>query len=143
MVLHIFQYRIVNKKVKDNGRNITLSQKSRIQIVTNIVSGIREFIIFDAKKYFLNIYKNKSDVFAKATGQNFSLINLPRYVVELFLFVIILFLVFYFLVFKSLEIKNYISIIGLYAVISLKALPFNKYMQITQVLSQIMMALDK
>ena len=116
-------YRIVNKKVKDNGRNITLSQKSRIQIVTNIVSGIREFIIFDAKKYFLNIYKNKSDVFAKATGQNFSLINLPRYVVELFLFVLILFLVFYFLVFKSLEIKNYISIIGLYAVISLKALP--------------------
>ena len=116
-------YRIVNKKVKDNGRNITLSQKSRIQIVTNIVSGIREFIIFDAKKYFLNIYKNKSDVFAKATGQNFSLINLPRYVVELFLILLILFLVFYFLVFKSLEIKNYISIIGLYAVISLKALP--------------------
>ena len=116
-------YRIVNKKIKDNGRDITLSQKSRIQIVTNIVSGIREFIIFDAKKYFLDIYKNKSDILAKATGQNFSLINLPRYVVELFLFVLILFLVFYFLVFKNLEIKNYISIIGLYAVISLKALP--------------------
>tara|TARA_Y100000590_G_scaffold421637_1_gene525522 strand:+ start:239 stop:1984 length:1746 start_codon:yes stop_codon:yes gene_type:complete len=116
-------YRFVNKKIKDNGRDITVSQKNRIEIVTNIVYGIREFIIFDTKKYFLDIFKKKSDTFSKATGQNFSLINLPRHVVELFLFVIILLLVFYFLVFKSLEIKNYISLVGLYAVISLKTLP--------------------
>ena len=116
-------YKLVNEKIKKNGRIITTSQKNRIQIVTNMVSGIREFIVFDTKQYFLNIFEKKSKAFAKSTGQNFSLINLPRHVVELFLFLIILFLVFYFLVFKSLELQNYVSIIGLYAVISLKTLP--------------------
>lgn len=120
---YFFIYKFVNKKIKRNGRNITVSQKNRIEIVTNIVAGIREFIIFDTKNYFLDRFKEKSKIFAQSTGQNFSLINLPRHVVELFLFVLIIFLVFYFLVFKSLELKNYISVVSLYAVISLKALP--------------------
>ncbi len=120
---YFFIYKFVNNKIKINGRNITTSQKNRIEIVTNIVSGIREFIIFDTKNYFLDIFEKKSKIFAQSTGQNFSLINLPRHVVELFLFILILFLVFYFLVFKSLELKNYVSVVSLYAIISLKTLP--------------------
>ena len=69
------------------------------------------------------IFEKKSKIFAQSTGQNFSLINLPRHVVELFLFILILFLLFYFLVFKSLELKNYVSVVSLYAIISLKTLP--------------------
>lgn len=120
---YVIIYRIVNVRLKFNGHLITIAQKKRIEIITDIVSGIREFTLFNLKDYFISKFTDESKKFSRAYGENSALIHLPKSVIELFLFSIIIILMLYIFTFKNLDIKTLIPTLGLYLVIFLRALP--------------------
>ena len=120
---YVIIYRIVNLRLKYNGHLITIAQKNRIEIITDIVSGIREFTLFNLKDYFIKKFTDESKKFANAYGENSALIYLPKSVIELFLFTTIIISTMYIFTYKNLDIKILIPTIGLYVVIFLRALP--------------------
>lgn len=117
LVLFFFQ----KEKLKKNSQLISKSVKSRQKIIAETFNNIRETILFNARDFFLNIFNNSNKEIAISIAKNQFLSVIPKYLIEIFTFLLIMIVIF--ILIKINEFINYLPIIGVYMIAAYKLLP--------------------
>ena len=117
LVLFSFQ----KEKLKKNSQLISKSVKSRQKIIAETFNNIRETILFNAGDFFLNIFNNSNKEIAISIAKNQFLSVIPKYLIEIFTFLLIMIVIF--ILIKINEFINYLPIIGVYMIAAYKLLP--------------------
>lgn len=117
LVLFSFQ----KEKLKKNSQLISKSVKSRQKIIAETFNNIRETILFNARDFFLNIFNNSNKEIAISIAKNQFLSVIPKYLIEIFTFLLIMIVIF--ILIKINEFINYLPIIGVYMIAAYKLLP--------------------
>ena len=98
-------------------RNNFLRQK----IISESLGNIRETIMFDARKFFFELFKTANKKIAFSTANNQYLSSVPRFLIEILIFTLLLGLI-YFLK-NDNSLNYYLPLIGIYLVAGYKLLP--------------------
>lgn len=114
-------YVFVKKKLKVNGKNLSEINQTRFRYISEGFGAFREIKSFGVSYIFNNRFENSSNKFAKAYSTLNTIYNVPRYIIEFFVFATLVFLIFkYNSLDSNIELLSIISVFGLAA---LKLLP--------------------
>jgi ABC-type multidrug transport system fused ATPase/permease subunit len=112
----------INKKIlQKNSYLISKNTKVRQKIVSESFANMRETIIFDSKKFFLDLFSrsNKEIAISIASIQFISV--MPRYIIEIFGFLLIMIIISFLALTNTLS--DFLPIIAIYLVAGYKLLP--------------------
>ena len=128
-LIYFIIVQISKKKIIELGVLLEKSNKNKMKIIQESFFGIREVKLFNQIGFQLNKFKNLTADFinSKSTYLIFSVI--PRFLFELLIFItVISFIIF--LIFNSMDIENYLALIGIFGFAAIKLLPsFNTIFQ--------------
>ncbi len=119
--MFIFQY--FQKKIFENGLNISSQQGSRIKQIKESLGSIRQLILSGKQDYFLNNFTSSSFSLARSMGINRIIGLLPRYVIEFLAIVLIVILLLILTLFNKFTIEQTISLISVFLIAGLRLLP--------------------
>ena len=104
-----------------NSKIISKNNFFRQKIISESLGNMRETIMFEARKFFLDLFQESNERIAYSIANNQYLSSIPKFVIEIFIFIFLLGLI-YFL--KSNDILNiYLPLIGIYLIAGYKLLP--------------------
>tara|TARA_B100000965_G_scaffold406839_1_gene449444 strand:- start:10253 stop:11959 length:1707 start_codon:yes stop_codon:yes gene_type:complete len=110
----IIYYSLVSKKLKKTGELADLGKKDKINIIQDIINGIKDINILKRFNFFLEKFKTSNITFEKYTQKNLVLSNLPVFYLEFFgvLIIVLFFLYLNSNNLKTIEIISSISVIA-------------------------------
>ena len=122
IILSTFYYSLVKKPIYRWGQKRIYSQKKKIQFVNESFSAIKYIKILSRENFFFKKFKKQNFELAKITFKMGFLNTIPRFFLELFLFIsIILILI---ILFKSnYEYQDIIKIVSVYIAVSFRLIP--------------------
>ena len=120
---YIFIFRYFQKKIFENGLNISSQQGSRIKQIKESLGSIRQLILSGKQDYFLNNFTLSSFSLARSMGINRIIGQLPRYVIEFLAIVLIVILLLILTLFNKFTIEQTISLISVFLIAGLRLLP--------------------
>ena len=104
-----------------NSKIISKNNFFRQKIISESLGNMRETIMFEARKFFLDLFQESNERIAYSIANNQYLSSIPKFVIEIFIFIFLLGLI-YFL--KSNDTLNiYLPLIGIYLIAGYKLLP--------------------
>ncbi len=104
-----------------NSNTISKNNFYRHKIISESLGNMRETIMFEARKFFLNLFEKSNEKIAYSVASNQYLSSVPKFLIEILIFTFLLFLI-YFL--KSNNSLNfYLPLIGIYLIAGYKLLP--------------------
>ena len=114
--------KFLSKKGYDYGilRN-ELYTKS-FKILQESIGAIKEIKIFNAKNYFVKLFDKNYSNFINYALKNTLIVELPRFFIEIFLFIILIFIVL-FLISKEVTLLSILTNIGVFSIISIRLIP--------------------
>lgn len=104
-----------------NSEIISKNNFYRQKIISESLGNMRETIMFNARDFFLKLFKTANEKIAFSIANNQYLASVPRFLIEMLIFILLLGLV-YFLK-KNDSLNYYLPIIGIYLVAGYKMLP--------------------
>ena len=122
IILSTFYYSLVKKPIYRWGKKRIYSQKKKIQFVNESFSAIKYIKILSRENFFFKKFKKQNFELAKITLKMGFMNTIPRFFLELFLFIsIILILI---ILFKSnYEYQDIIKIVSVYIAVSFRLIP--------------------
>jgi len=129
----IFLY--VKNKLKTNGETITFASKSRFHLLGVAFGAFKDIKVLGVEKFFIDRFKINSKRFALAYGGSNTLYNIPRYIMELVVFVSLILSIVSLVIFSDRNISDVIPSLAILGVAALKLLP--SFQQIYSGLAQV------
>jgi len=121
IISYLLLFSIQKKKIKKNSQAFSKSVKTRQKIIAETFNNIRETILFDSKKFFLDLF-NRSNTEITASLANIQFLSvMPRYIIEIFGFLLIMITISFFALTNTLS--SFLPIIAIYLVAGYKLLP--------------------
>ncbi len=112
----------INKKImQKNSYLISKNSKIRQKIVSESFANMRETILFDSKKFFLDLFSKSNKEIATSIASIQFISVMPRYIIEIFGFLLIMIIISFFALAGTLS--NFLPIIAIYLVAGYKLLP--------------------
>ena len=112
----------INKKIlQKNSYLISKNTKIRQKIVSESFANMRETILFDSKKFFLDLFDKSNKEIANSIASIQFISVMPRYIIEIFGFLLIMIIISFLALTSALS--NLLPIIAIYLVAGYKLLP--------------------
>ena len=121
-ILSLTYYLIVKNFISSWGTKRLYSQKKKVQFVNESFSAIKYIKILSREKYFANRFKIQNFSLFKINFNMSFIAALPKFVLELFLFISILFILIILLL-NNYEYQEIVKIVSIYIVVSFRLIP--------------------
>ena len=121
LISYIIILSINKSRFTSNSSIISKNNFYRQKIISESLGNIRETIMFDARKFFLKLFKNANEKIAFSTANNQYLSSVPRFLIEILIFTLLVILI-YFLK-NNNSLNYYLPLIGIYLIAGYKLLP--------------------
>lgn len=125
----------VKNKLSRNGKQISITAKSRFKLLNEGFNAIKEIQILGREEFFINKFNESGKEFSKSYGSSNSLYNIPRYIIEFILYFSMLLLILIFFINNTNKFSTFLSTLAVFGIASLKLLP--SFQQIYSGLAQI------
>lgn len=116
-------FRVVKNRLSVNGEQISVASKLRFKLLNEGLNAIKEIQILGREHFFINKFNMSGKQFANSYGSNNSMYNIPKYVIELMLYVSILLLILYFVLKDTGELSTFLPTLAVFGIASFKLLP--------------------
>ncbi len=104
-----------------NSSIISKNNFLRQKIISESLGNIRETIMFDARKFFFELFRSSNEKIAYSTANNQYLSSVPRFLIEILIFSLLLGLIY--ILKNNNSLNYYLPLIGIYLVAGYKLLP--------------------
>lgn len=118
----LFSKLIFKKKLKNIGNTLAENTAKYSKYIHFSMSCIKDIKLFQSESQFENRFNNFFEKYSKASALNQFLNSLSRFLVEIYLSIIITIL-FLYIHFTNLDIQNFLPMLTLFAVATLRLLP--------------------
>ena len=123
LLSYFILYKTVQKKLYKHGEIISITQSSRLKILTETFGSIKEILLHGRKNYFQKQYENESYKYAYASGIGQVLMATPRYIIELIAISFLSMLMVVTIYNNGIEFKSIIPFLTVFAFAIFKLLP--------------------
>jgi ABC-type bacteriocin/lantibiotic exporter with double-glycine peptidase domain len=123
LTAYILLFFTVRRNLTINGERISRFQALRYKLMSEGFGGIKELLLTNRQKYFLNQFEEASINFSYAKAKNLIYGQIPRYIIEMIAFSMVIIFVLYLVSTGSASISTIFPIISVYALAALKLLP--------------------
>jgi ABC-type multidrug transport system fused ATPase/permease subunit len=125
LVFIIISYLIIlffqKKKLLKNSRDISNNNRLRQKAIAESIGNMRETIIFESQKFFLDIFNKSNKIIGMSIANNQFLAAIPRHVIEAISFTIVM--IFIFMMYSKNILNDFLPTIAIYLVAAYKLLP--------------------
>jgi HlyD family secretion protein len=121
--LYFLIYNILSKKLQVHGERVSRYGYGTYKIIYEIFSSIKYINLLDKNDFFFRKYYESKKRQASSGSVTLLISLLPRYLVELIIFLSVILLIFYFAIFSSKDNNLPFLFLGITGIISLKLLP--------------------
>ena len=132
---YLFLYRVVRRRLKINGNNLSNVATERFRLMNEGFGGIKDILLLNRHYDFIERFQKSGKVFADAQGTNISISQVPRYFMELIAFGAMISLVLLLIKLHEGNLGAILPILAVYALAAFKLLPALQqiYSSITQI----------
>lgn len=123
LLSYFILYKTVQKKLYKYGEVISITQSSRLKILTETFGSIKEILLYGRKNYFQAHYENESHKYAYASGIGQVLMATPRYIIELIAISFLSILMIVMIYNNDIEFKSIIPFLTVFGFAVFKLLP--------------------
>lgn len=120
---YAFLYQLVRKRLINNGRNMSRLSVERFRLMNEGFGGIKDVLLLDRRHNFVDRFQNSSNSFARASGVNTAISQVPRYFMELIAFGAMIGLVLILIKLHKGDLGTVLPILAVYALAAFKLLP--------------------
>jgi ABC-type multidrug transport system fused ATPase/permease subunit len=113
---------LTKKKIKKLGIQRSLSENDLYTNAEETLSGLKEIFLYQKKEYFFDKFRLSSDVFTKSNYKHQTLIDLPRFLLELLAVLCFVTLVLILLISNNLS-STVLTKLAVFAAVTFKLLP--------------------
>ncbi len=114
--------KIYKKKQEKLGKELVGYDKKKIKILNEIFNSIKDLILYDAKNFFAEIYKNNLSGSVKIRGSQSVLRNVPKLFIETFVIFAVCLILFY-SVSQNIDFNLFLPQIGLFVISAIRLIP--------------------
>ena len=113
---------LFSRSIKKNSKIIVLAEDSILQILKNLFGSLKEIIFYNTSKRVLSEFQSIGSNFATAKGSNLALAQIPRYIIDSLLLVIIVIGILI-VNLNAINPAAFFTMISVYGIAALKLLP--------------------
>lgn len=121
--VYIVVFKSVKPRLSLQSTKISLSSETKLKLLRDVFSSIRDVVLFDSNKYFLKRFEAETEKHASAVSLNVVLSLFPRYFVEYIIISAVLIICMYHLLVGQGEFSEILPGLSFYALSALKLLP--------------------
>tara|TARA_A100000164_G_scaffold327926_1_gene314626 strand:- start:4683 stop:6200 length:1518 start_codon:yes stop_codon:yes gene_type:complete len=114
--------KIYKNKQEKLGKELVGYDKKRIKILNEIFNSIKDLILYEAKNFFAETYKNNLSGSVRIRGSQSVLRNLPKLFIETFVIFAICLILFY-SVSQNIDFNLFLPQIGLFVISAIRLIP--------------------
>jgi len=123
VMAYILLYKVVQKRLKINGENISRVLSNRFRLMSEGFGGIKDILLLNRHHEFVSRFQESGGIFSYARGANIAISQVPRYFMELVTFGGVIALVLILLKFNKGDLGVVLPILAVYALAIFKLLP--------------------
>ena len=120
---YILIFKAISLILLRNGRSVSEMYEVRFRLMNEGFGGIKDILLLDKKRNFIEQFKQAGVLFATSQGINNALAHAPRYFMELVAFGSMVSLVLFFFTTQNGNSTSILPILSVYAVSGMKLLP--------------------
>jgi ATP-binding cassette, subfamily B, bacterial PglK len=120
---YILLYKIVRKRLQDNGNNMSQIFTKRFRLMNEGFGGIKDVLLLNRRHGFVERFQESGKNFAYARGANNAISQVPRYFMELIAFGSMIGLVLVLIKLHQGNLGAMLPVLALYALAAFKLLP--------------------
>jgi len=113
---------ILQPSIRKHGANTAKMLDASLKILTNIFNSIKEIIFYGAQEKFISDFKKIDSDLVYSEASNASLAQIPRFLIDTFILMILVVSIFYFSI-TGFENQKFFASIAVYGLAGLKLLP--------------------
>ena len=113
---------ILQPSIRKHGANTAKMLDASLKILTNIFNSIKEIIFYGAQEKFISDFKKIDSDLVYSEASNASLAQIPRFLIDTFILMILVVSIFYFSI-TGFENQKFFASIAVYGLAALKLLP--------------------
>lgn len=121
LVSYLIILSINKNRFSVNSKIISKNNFYRQKIISESLGNMRETIMFEARKFFSNLFEQSNEKIAYSIANNQYLASIPKFLIEILIFTFLLGLIYFLKSNDSLNI--YLPTIGIYLIAGYKLLP--------------------
>lgn len=114
--------KIYKKKQEKLGKELVGYDKKKIKILNEIFNSIKDLILYEAKNFFAETYKNNLSGSVRIRGSQSVLRNLPKLFIETFVIFVVCLILFY-SVSQNIDFNLFLPQIGLFVISAIRLIP--------------------
>lgn len=122
-ITYILLYKLVKSKLIKNSNDISCSSGIRFRLMNEGFGGIKDVIILNRQKKFIDDFKRSGITLSNANGNNIVLSQVPRYFMELLAFGGMIGLVLFLIKNNEGELGAVLPVLAIYGLAGFKLLP--------------------
>jgi HlyD family secretion protein len=122
-ISYILIFKAISLILLRNGRSVSEMYEVRFRLMNEGFGGIKDILLLDKKRNFIEQFKQAGVLFATSQGINAALAHAPRYFMELVAFGSMISLVLFFFIMQNGNSASILPILSVYAVSGMKLLP--------------------
>jgi HlyD family secretion protein len=116
-------YKFVRRRLYKNGLLISKMYEKRFQLMNEGFGGIKELLLLGRAPSLIDQFEEAGNVLARSQGVNQSLLQVPRYLMELVAFGVMIALVLYLIAIHDNNLGFILPVISVYGMAGFKLLP--------------------
>ena len=120
---YLILYKLVRKKLHQNGQIISRVTESRFRLMNEGFGGIKDVLLLGRDEYFISRFNATGTALAHTQGTNGGIAHIPRYFMELVAFGSVISLVLYLIASHQGQLGAVLPILSVYALAGFKLLP--------------------
>ncbi len=122
-IAYIFLYKVVRKRLQNNGKAISVVLESRFRLMNEGFGGIKDVLLLGREADFISRFNQTGQTLANSQGTNLALARVPRYFMELLAFGSMIALLLYLIANHGGNLGMILPVLSVYALASFKLLP--------------------
>ncbi|MDN3649310.1 ABC transporter ATP-binding protein [Reinekea marina] len=123
LIAYLILFRLVRIKLAINGQIISTSLTNRFKLLNEGLGGIKDILLLNRQKYFVDEFKESGRQFSRARGRTNALWQVPRYFMEFLAFGAMISLVLYLISSNNGELGVILPVLAVYGFVGFKLLP--------------------
>ncbi|WP_298737854.1 ABC transporter ATP-binding protein [uncultured Psychrobacter sp.] len=123
ILAYFLLFKIVRKTLVVNGQKLSEVSTERFKLMNEGFGGIKDVLLLDRSHNFIRRFEKSGKVYARASGVNIALSNIPRYFMELIAFGSMIGLVLLLIKLHEGNLGVVLPILSIYALAAFKLLP--------------------
>lgn len=120
---YLIIYTLVRSELFENGRTISRLATARFKLLNEGFGGIKDTLLLGRQKDFVDRFDDTSAILAKVQGQNKTLEQVPRYIIELITYGALISLILSLIIADGGNLSTILPVLAIYALAGFKMLP--------------------